>query len=703
MSFDKLLRPSNVAVVGASANAEKVGYAVLNNIITGGFAGDIFPVNPKADQILGKKCYKTLSDIPQQVDCAVLVIKRDLVLDVLKECAEKSIKAVIVITAGFGETGEEGRRIQREMAQIARNAGITMLGPNCLGLINPVHKFNASFGQGIKEPGSIALISQSGALITAIQDIAASNTFGFSLLASIGNKASLDEVQFLENLKNDKHTNVIAAYLEDISNGQEFMRVAERVGKIKPVVILKAGRTKAGAAAASSHTGSLAGADVAYSSAFERTGVIRVDSIEHLFDVATALAYQPLPAGDRIGIVTNAGGPGIMMSDAIEMAGLTVAKLDEETTAKLDKVLPPAASSHNPVDVLGDATGETYGKAIELLFESPSVDGIVVVLTPQKMTDDAATASEIVRLSKKYSKPILACFMGADIVAKGVAILRANQIPLYPIPERAAHTMLEMVTYSRYKTGSLRMVERFAVNKTPVIKILRMYRWKKMYEIGEYDAKAVLKAYKFDIPKGILATSAGEAVRFANEAGYPLAMKISSQDILHKSDVGGVRVGLATAASVEDAYELMMLRIRRRMPEADIRGVLLEKMVTGGKEVILGMKRDVQFGPMLMFGLGGVFVEVLKDVTFSLAPVTEGECRKMIESVKTYRLLTGARGEKPSDLDAIVLNIQRLSQLVMDFPEIEEVDINPLKVGQQGDGAVVVDARIILQKEQRSS
>jgi acetyl coenzyme A synthetase (ADP forming)-like protein len=701
MSFTKLISPASVAVVGASTNPDKVGYAVLHNILTGGFEGAVYPVNPKADDILGKKCYKSLSEIPGEIDCVVIVIKRDQVIPSMRECEEKAVKAVIIITAGFAETGEEGKKLQNEISQIARQAGITVLGPNCLGLINPVSKFNASFGQALGEPGHIAFISQSGALITAIQDIAASSSIGFSILVSMGNKAALDEVELLENLRNDSNTNVIAAYLEDISHGQDFMRVAERVGKQKPIVILKAGRTSAGARAASSHTGSLAGADAAYDSAFERTGVIRADSIEHLFDVSIALASQPLPAGDRIAIVTNAGGPGIMMSDALEMAGLTVAKLDEDTRAKLKELLPPAASYGNPVDVLGDAGGEIYGKAIDILLAGGSVDGIVVILTPQKMTDVVGIAREIVNVVKKYAKPVLTCFMGADIVAEGVAILRSNKIPQYPIPERTAKTMQELVTYARYKERQLRMVQRFAVNKNPVIKLLRSYRYRNVYEIGEFDAKAIMKAYNFDVPKGVLATSAAEAVRFATEAGYPLAMKISSPDILHKSDVGGVRIGLSSATAVEDAFDLMMLRIKRKMPHAIIRGVLLEKMVMGGKEVILGMKRDPQFGPMLMFGLGGIFVEVLKDVTFSLAPVTPEECLKMVESVKTYRLLKGVRGEKPVDVDAIVLNLQRLSQLVMDFPEIEEIDINPLKAGQEGDGAVVVDARIILSKEQK--
>jgi len=696
MSFEKLLRPRSVAVIGASSNPQKVGYAVLNNIISGGYEGRIYPVNPKGEQLLGLECVKRVADIAGDVDLAVIIIPRDHVLQALRECAEKRIESAIIITAGFSEIGPEGKRMQDEIAQFIRQNKMTVMGPNCLGLINPWHKLNASFGQPINEQGPIALISQSGALITGIQDIAMARAQGFSLLASIGNKATLNEIDFLEILQDDPHTKVIAAYLEDIADGQKFMKVAERVGKVKPVVILKAGRTTAGAKAASSHTGSLAGSDAAYDSAFERSGVIRADSIDHLFDVAMAFAYQPLPRGNRVAVVTNAGGPGIMMSDAMEMAHMKMAAIDEKTQAALREILPCAGSAHNPVDVLGDAGGTLYGKALDILLASDSVDCAVVILTPQKMTEDAASAQAIAEVSKKYDKPVLACFIGANMVRSGVEILRRNKIPQYPIPERAARAIIEMVTYAGYKKRPLRAVQRFAVNRNPVSKIIRAYRLRGQKEIGEVDAKFILKAYNFTIPSGELVTTVDEAVRFAEQIGYPLAMKISSPDILHKSDVGGVKIGLASARDVEDAFELMMLRIGRKMPEAELRGVMLEKMVTEGREVILGMKKDPQFGPMLMFGLGGIFVEVLKDVTFGLAPVTAEEAQLMIERTKTYRLLTGSRGQPPVDIPAIVENLQRLSQLVMDYPVIEEIDINPLKVGFAGDGATVVDARIII-------
>jgi acetyltransferase len=676
-----------------------VGYEILNNVINDGFTGAIYPINPKASEILGKKCYKTLTEVPGPVDLAVVVIKRDLVIPILKEMGQKGTKAAIVITAGFGETGEEGKALQQEIVSIVREYGITMVGPNCLGLLNPWHKLNASFGGTAGVPGGIALISQSGALLTSVQDIAAEEKIGWSVLASVGNKASLDEVDFLEGLKDDKNTKVIAAYLENITRGQKFIDVAEKVSKEKPIVILKAGRTGAGAKAAASHTGSLAGADSAYAAAFDRVGVIRAESIEQLFDISMAFSYMPLPAGDRVAVVTNAGGPGIMMSDALEMLGLKVAALDDATTKKLVETLPAAGSASNPVDVLGDAMSDMYGKAMDIVIASPSVDSMMVVLTPQKMTDEDNVALKIVELSKKHKKPIFACFMGAGSITKGVQILRDNNIPQYGVPERAAKAMLEMVKYAEYRKRPERKVESFTVNKQPVVDMFAKYRKDGMNEIGEVDAKEVMRAYNFNVPVGKLATTAKEAGDFADQLGYPIAMKVSSPDILHKSDSGGVKINLPDRAAVEKAFDDMMVTVKKNVPNADIKGALLEKMVMDCQQVILGMNKDPQFGPMIMFGLGGIFVEVMKDVCFGLAPLTADEALKMIQSTKAYKLLMGARGTKPADVKAIVENLQRMSQLVTDFDEIAEIDLNPLMVGADGTGATVVDARIILTKD----
>jgi acetyltransferase len=701
MSFEKLLRPESVAVVGASSKPGKVGYEILNNLINDGFTGAIYPINPGSAEILGKKCYKTITEVPGPVDLAIVTIKSEFVNPTLKEMGQKGTKAAIVITAGFGETGAEGKALQKEMADVVKEYGITMLGPNCLGLLNPWHKLNASFGGAAGEPGGIALISQSGALLTAVQDIAAQEKLGWSVLASVGNKASLDEVHFLEGLKDDKNTKVITAYLENITRGRDFIRDADVVSKEKPIVILKAGRTSAGAKAASSHTGSLAGADSAYVAAFDRVGVIRAESIEQLFDISMAFSYMPLPAGDRVAVVTNAGGPGIMMSDALEMSGLKIAKFDEATNKKLLETLPPAGSAHNPVDVLGDATSDMYGKAMDIVIQSPEVDSMIVVLTPQKMTDSDNVALKIVELSKKHNKPIFACFMGAGSIVKGVGILRDSHIPQYGVPERAAKAMLEMVKYANYRKRSARKVESFDVNKKAVEDIIAKYRSAGTNAIGEVDAKEIMRAYKFNVPSGKLATNAKEAAKFADEVGYPIVMKISSPDILHKSDSGGVKVGLADRKAVEKGFQDMLKTVKERVPKADIKGVLLERMIGSkdDKEVILGMNKDPQFGQMIMFGLGGIFVEVLKDVCFGLAPLTAEEAMRMIQNTKSYKLLTGARGSKPNDVKAIVENLQRLSQLVMDFEDIAEIDINPLKVGVEGAGATLLDARIILTKK----
>ena len=566
MSFEKLLRPESVAVIGASSQPGKVGYEILNNIINDGFAGAIYPINPKADEVLGKKCYKSLTEVPGAVDLAVVVIPTKGVLGALEEMGQKGTKAAIVITAGFGETGAEGRALQQQMIDIVNKHGITMVGPNCLGLLNPWHKLNASFGGTAGEPGGIALISQSGALLTAVQDIAAREELGWSVLASIGNKASLDEVDCLQGLKGDKNTKVIAAYLENITRGRDFIREAEAVSKEKPIVILKAGRTSSGAKAASSHTGSLAGADTTYAAAFDRVGIIRADSIEQLFYVSMAFSYMPLPKGERVAEVTNAGGPGIMTSDALEMLGLKVAVFDKATEDKLLATLPPAGSAHNPVDVLGDATSDMYGKAMEIVIASPEVDSMVVVLTPQKMTDEDNVALKMIEISKKHNKPIFACFMGAGSIKKGVKILRENKIPQYGVPERAAKAMQEMVNYSRYRQRAARKVEEFKVNKQVVADIIAKYRKAGMHEIGEVDAKEAMRAYNFNVPAGKLATNAKEAGTFTEEMGYPVVMKISSPDILHKSDAGGVKVGLASRAEVEDAYEKMMATVKERVP-----------------------------------------------------------------------------------------------------------------------------------------
>jgi acetyltransferase len=604
-------------------------------------------------------------------------------------------QSVVIITAGFKETGEEGARRERDLAARCAARGVRLLGPNCLGVLNPHHAMNASFAKRMPKPGSIGVFSQSGALCSAILDWAAGRGLGLSTLVSMGNKADLNENDFLLAMAADPQTKVIVAYLESIVSGDAFIRAAEQAASRKPVVIFKAGVTQAGGRAASSHTGSLAGADIAYGAAFRRSGVIRADTFESLFDCAMAFATQPLPKGDRVAIITNAGGPGIMAADAVEQSGLTVTALATNTATALRSNLPAAASVANPIDVLGDADPDRYVTAVEAAQSDASVDSLVVILTPQAMTRPVETARAIAGCIR-HEKPVLVSFMGGADVMPGRDALTAASLPDYPSPERAVAALRAMRDYSAWLQRPQRVVTRFPVNRRRVERIIRRHVKTSRFQVGEAAAKAILRAYDFNVLPGELAANADEAVEAADLIGYPVAMKIASPDIVHKSDIGGVRLGLGSAEAVRDAHDLMLLRIRQRMPRAQIEGVYVEKMSSRGREVILGMTRDPQFGPMLMFGLGGIFVEVMKDVTFNIAPVTAGEALQMLESTKSFALLKGARGQARVDLDAIAGSLQRISQLVTDFPQIVEMDINPFIVGEIGKPSVAADARITL-------
>ena len=693
--LESLLYPNAIAVMGASRTPGKVGNAVTVNLIKGGFQGRIVPVNPSGGELLGQKFYTSLEEYGQEIDMSVIAVPTKAVKEAVLSSLRAGAKAVVVITAGFKEVDEEGARLEREIAELCRSRGARMMGPNCLGVMNTHHNMDATFANYMPPPGGISVLSQSGALCTAILDWSASRNMGLATLLSIGNKADLDETDFLAAFADDEKTKVIVGYLEGIISGDDFVRVAESVAAVKPVVILKAGTTTAGSKAASSHTGALAGADIAYGAAFERAGVIRAETFEALFDYATALAMQPLPKGDRVAIITNAGGPGIMAADAVEHSGMTVASLHPETAEALREKLPAAASVGNPIDVLGDAGPERYAQAVEAAQSDPAVDAIIVILTPQAMTQPLETARAIAAKASGQ-KPLLAAFMGGTDVMPGRDELVAANLPDYPSPERAAAALKAMVDYAAWRRRPPRIVARFPVNKRRVERVItRQLRTGRMY-MGEAKAKEILRAYDFIVPEGRLVSSVEEAMEVAPRIGYPLAMKIVSPEIVHKSDVGGVKLNLNSPQDVADAYELMMLRISRRMPDAYLEGVYLEHMVPKGREVILGMTRDPQFGPMLMFGLGGIFVEVMKDVTFHLAPITQEEAMQMLMGTRSYRLLEGVRGQEGVNLAAIGEALQRISQLVTDFPQIEELDINPFIVAGLGEDSVAADARIQL-------
>ncbi|MCS7284035.1 MAG: acetate--CoA ligase [Anaerolineae bacterium] len=689
-------RPSSVAVIGASRDPEKLGYAVLANLKNGGFPGDLYPVNPKADEILGLRAYPTVLDIPGPVDLAVIVIPYALVPAALEQCGQKGVPAVVVISAGFREAGREGLEREMELIQIARRYGIRLIGPNCLGVIDTDTPLNATFAAGMPPGGPIAFMSQSGALGTAVLDMALAGRIGFSRFVSLGNKADVNEVDLLEAWEDDPGSRVILAYIEGLPDGQKFMEVARRVTRKKPVVAVKSGVTRSGARAVSSHTGSLAGSEAAYHAAFRQAGVIRAESMEHLFDLALAFAYQPLPKGDRIAIVTNAGGPGILATDALEHAGLQLARFRPETVEALMADLPSAASAANPVDVLGDALADRYEHALRLVLADPGVDGVIVIVTPQAMTQIEETAHVVGRVARETDKPILGCFMGESRIAAGVAILQQYGIPNYPFPERAAAALAAMVRYRQERERPFYTPRQYEVDRAAVRKVLDEARAQGRVSIGDAEARTILEAYGFPLPPSRLATTPEEAVAAAEEMGYPVVLKIASPDILHKTDVGGVRLNLRSPTDVRDAFDLIVYRAARYVPGARIWGCLVQKMVPPGREVLIGMSRDPQFGPLVAFGLGGIYVEALKDVVFRVAPFGPEEAAEMVREIRSYPLLEGIRGQPPADVEAIVDALCRVSQLVTDFPEIAELDINPLMVFEEGKGAVALDMRLIL-------
>jgi acetyltransferase len=702
MSLDLFFKPRSVAVVGASREKGKVGYEILVSLKRGGYPGPIYPVNPHAAEIEGLPCYKDLKSIGATPDLAVIVIPAKLVPGAIQQCADIGAKAAIVISAGFKETGAAGKSLEEQFMAVARRAGIRVIGPNCLGVMVPGNKLNASFGGDLPIPGDIGFISQSGALLSAILDMANPNGIGFSKMVSFGNKADLNEMDLIAALGDDPETRVITGYLESVSDGARFVNAAEQISRKKPILLMKSGGTAAGARAASSHTGSLAGGDTAYECAFERAGILRCRSIKVQFDIAQALAYQPLPAGPRVAIVTNAGGPGIMAADAIEREGLTFAKLADATQAKLKSRLPPAANIMNPIDVLGDALADRYEFALDAVIDDPNVDTVLVLLTPQTMTECAATAEAIARVSRtKPAKPLLTCFMGAQKVADALALLRKNRIPTYDCPESAAATLKVIAQYVAWRNRPPRALQRLNVQRDAAAAILEHCLQTGRRDIGESESKQILEAYGFRTPQNAEAGSAQDAVRAAQSIGYPVVMKIVSPDITHKSDVGGVKVGLADDRQVTAAFEAMMTGIPRLKPEARLVGVSIQQMCRkpGAQEVILGVNRDPQFGPMLMFGLGGILVEVLKDVSFALAPLTADDARQMIAKTRTYPILKGVRGQAGVDIDAVVEGLLRLSQLAVDFPHIKEVDINPFMVSRPGDPSIAVDGRMSVSRD----
>ncbi len=695
--FDFFFCPQSVAVIGASRNEEKLGHGVLKNLLQYGYKGKVYPINPKADEVLGLRAYPSVLDVPGEIDMSVVVVPAPIVARVLEECGQKGVQGVVIITAGFREVGGQGLKEEKRLAEIASRYGMRIIGPNCLGLIDTLCSLNATFSPSMPKRGDIAIMSQSGALLVAILDWAVAQEVGFSRVVSLGNKADVDEVDILEAWGEDPYSKVIAAYLEGVDDGRRFMEVARLVTPKMPVVVIKAGTTEAGARAVSSHTGSLAGSEKAYDVALRQSGIVRANSMEDLFDYAFAFSQQPLLQGNRIAVVTNGGGAGIMASDEVERVGLKMASLSRETIERLRERLPPEANIYNPVDCLGDADAERYGYALEMVLNDENVDGVIASFTTQVVIHVEDIAQAIVQIAKGYEKPVFASFMGGKISQAGIEILREHGVPNYPFPERAVRAMLAMYQRRRFLDSPPREIERFEVQLQGVQEVFQQVRSEGRLTVGDAEARRVMEAYGIPLPQSVLAKDPEEAVGAAESIGYPVAMKIASPDILHKTDIGGVRLNIRGPDEARDSFDLLNYRALRFMPEAEIWGVLVQEMVEGCHEVLVGMSRDPQFGPLLAFGLGGIYVEALQDVTFRIAPVARWEVKEMLSEIRGYSLLRGVRGESPADLEAIVDCMLRVSQLVTDFPEIVELDINPLIVCEEGKGAVAVDLRMALQ------
>jgi acetyltransferase len=688
--------PDSVAVIGAAREEEKVGHIILDNIINSGYKGKLFPVNPNADEIHGIKCYHSVLDIPGDLDLTIIAIPVQFVLQVLEECSKKNTKWSIIISAGFKETGIEGAKRERQLIEKAKDYRIRILGPNCMGIIDTSCPINATFSLNMPPKGKIGFISQSGALGSSILDWAKTNKIGFSKFVSLGNKADISENDLFDDWENENDTKVITAYLEGVKYGREFMKISSRATKKKPIIVIKSGNTDAGARAVSSHTGTLAGSARAYDAAFKQTGIIRANTIRELFNYAVAFSSQPLPNGKKVAIITNAGGPGIMASDACEKGNILLASLGKETIDNLKNFLPEAANFYNPIDVLGDALADRYRKALEVIIKDNNVNAVVVLLTPQAMTQPFKTARAIVEVMDKSGKdiPVVTSFMGGAEVKKAVRFLGEKNIPNFDIPEEAIDTLKVMMEYTDWKSKKEFAVESFNVDKESVERVFDRCRVEDRLELGEMEAREILKAYGIRVPEAELARDIGEAKEIAKRIGYPLVLKIVSPNILHKTDVGGVRIGIGSEKELEEDYDEILFHVKKYIPDANIRGVLVQEFIKDKKEAIIGISEDPQFGPMIMFGLGGIYVEALKDVSFRIAPLNRQMAREMIDEIKTAKLLKGTRGEDPSDIESIIEIMLRVSQLVIDFPEIIEMDINPLFVKKQGEGSIAGDARI---------
>lgn len=697
------LSPRSIAVIGASEKPG-VGKAIFSNIVNG-YKGKIYPITPSNEFVSGLKAYKNVLEVPDQIDLAVVATPNKIVPRIMEDIGKKKIKGAIVVSAGFKEVDENGANLEKEVGLIGKDYGIRIIGPNCLGIMSLSQKsmMNATFLKITPRYGNIALVSQSGAICAATVEDAIAQNIGFSKVISMGNKVDMDENDILELLAYDEETKVIVMYLEDIHDGRRFMAITKKVTKDlqKPIIVLKAGRTPEGAKAAMSHTGALMGSDETFDALFEQCGIIRVDTMQELFELATAFSKQPVPKlNSGIAIVSNAGGPAIISTDACSKYGLRMADLAESRNL-INKLIPPHGSSRNPVDIVGDADYGRFEKVLHEVLSNSNVGSVVTMCTPSATLNYDDLARTIVKTSKAMGegKTMVAALMGLAEGLENKQILSDGNIPHFMYAEPAIRTLEAMYEFREWIERPSDEPKKFNVDQSKVRQVFSRVKDQSRTNLLEEEGYEVLEAYGFSILKKHLANSEEECIRAIQDIGYPVVMKISSPDIVHKSDAGGVKIGLKNENEARQAFRTIIENARMYKPEAKINGVLVQEMVIQGKETILGAKFDPILGQLIMFGLGGIYVEVLKDVVFRLAPIEGSEAARMIESVRTIKLLEGVRGEKPHDLNAIKESLQRLSQLITDFQEIEELDINPLIVLEEGKGARAIDIRISLKSD----
>ena len=696
-NLNRIFNPRHVAVVGASEKAGTIGNALMKNLLGGGFTGTLLPVNPKHKTINGQACFESVSALEMGVDLAIIATPIQSVADIVSECVEKKIGGAIIISAGGKEIGVQGREIEEKIRRIASAGKLRIVGPNCMGIIRPGAHLNASFASEMPVAGNLAFVSQSGAICSAILDLAAKECIGFSHFVSIGSMLDIDFGDIIDYLGNDPSAKSILLYIESLTNFRKFMSAARSVSRIKPIIVLKSGRSPAGAKAAASHTGAMAGEDAVYDAAFKRAGIVRVDTIEELFDCAELMAKQPRPSGPRLAILTNGGGPGVMAADTLARYGQEPAPLDSKTMQAFDAFLPPYWSRGNPVDILGDASAERFGRALDVCFNSKNLDGVLVILSPQALTDPVSVAETLVAAMKERRYPVFACWMGGKSIGHAVGILNDAGIPTYETPERAVRAFLYMVEYSRSHEMLLEI--------PPKLTRDMVFDQEKVREliagassegfISESDSTNILTAYGVPMIRTEIAMTEAQASRIGREVGYPLAMKLHSPDITHKTDAGGVRLDLRCDADVCKAFNEIISSASRYKPDARIEGVTIQPFFSNPDyEILLGAKQDSNFGPVILFGMGGIYTEVLKDRALGLPPMNRLLALRLMQETKVYTLLQGFRNRPAADLERLEEMIIRLSQLLIDFPEIAELDMNPVLI--KDGNPVVVDVRILL-------